>query len=258
MKTLMSALPLSAVGAAIAVASLAMPTHALIVFGNNISPITNTNSSVINDSNIDPGSGLPAPQRKAVASTTDSRSWMFNSAVLGLVSYDSADAPIIEIRSDNNGDPGAPVITLGNPNPTPTNGGRRNFTFTPTSGNTTLAPNTTYWLYLSGSSYNWFENGPVDGDGVAIEDSNGSSLPGNLPSAQNSSGWTFVSYEFTGNGSPNWGSGNGLRNAFAIDATEIAPVPFAFTPIPGLIVSGIIGAARRVRKSRNSEGVAEA
>lgn len=257
MKRLMSTLPLSAAGAAIAVASLANPVHALAVFGNNITPITNTNSTVINDSNVDPNNGLPAPQRKAVGFTTDNRGWFLNKVTVGLVSLDSADSPIVEIRSDSSGTPGTTVVSLSRVTTLPGNGGRKNFDFAPTTA-TTLLANTTYWLYLSGNTYNWFENGPVDANGDAVEDINGNALPGNDPAAINGSGWLSQGYKFTGNGSVNWGTGNGLKNAFAIDATEITPVPFAFTPIPGLIISGIIGSVKRTRKSRNAKGVAEA
>ncbi|GAP98318.1 hypothetical protein NIES2104_48730 [Leptolyngbya sp. NIES-2104] len=244
-------MPLGATGAAIVSMGWAIPAHALAVFGNNILPITNTNSTVINDSNVDPNTGQSSPQRKAVGFTTNSREWTLNTVTLGLVSLDLGDVPIVELRSNNNGDPGTTVVSLSRTTALPGNGGRRNFIFTPTA-TTTLSPNTTYWLYLSGGTYNWFENGPVDQDGVALEDANGNALPGDLPTALNGSGWSSQGYKFTGNGSLNWGEGNGLRNAFRIDATEITPVPFAFTPIPGLIVSGIIGGVRRARNKAKS------
>ncbi|BAU15254.1 hypothetical protein LEP3755_58120 [Leptolyngbya sp. NIES-3755] len=247
MKIKTDLLPLGVAGAAIVSLGWATPTHALAVFGNDILPITNTNSTVINDSNVDPNTGQPAPQRKAVGFTTDSRDWTLNNVTLGLVSLDSGDVPIVEIRSDNSGDPGTTVVTLSRTTALPGSGGRRNFIFTPTAA-TTLSPNTTYWLYVSGGTYNWFENGPVDQDGVALEDANGNALPGDLPTALNGSGWLSQGYKFTGNASLTWGTGNGLRNAFSIDADEITPIPFAFTPIPGLIVSGIIGGLKRARK----------
>ncbi|MGG6284425.1 PFE-CTERM domain-containing protein [Leptolyngbya sp. AN03gr2] len=246
MKSKTSLLPLGAAGAAIVSLGWATPTHALSVIGNNLFPISNTNTSSINDSNIDPATSLPAPQRKAVGFTTDSRTWAFNFADLGLVGLDASDAPIVELREDSLSNPGNPgtavVATLGNFNPTPTGGGRNVFRVTSTSGSVVLAPNTTYWLYLAGGAYNWYENGPTDPvTGLPTG-------PGDLPTALNSSGWAFVNYRFTGNGSLDWGAGNGIRNAFQIDADEITPIPFAFTPIPGLIVSGIIGGLRRARK----------
>lgn len=243
MKTLMSALPLSAAGAAIAVASLAMPTHALAVFGNQLyttNPISN-NSSGINNT------AAPNPQQKAVSFRTDSRAWTLNSVVLSLGQLDSADTPSIEIRADDGiGNPAATALfTLSNPALTDLVGDNDDFTFTATGG-FNLAADTNYWLVVTGRSYAWLRVGS-------------GTLPSQTPAALNSSGWTSPSgYKFTGEGSPTWGAGNGIRNAFQIDATEIAPVPFAFTPIPGLIVSGIIGAARRARKSRNAEGLAKA
>ncbi|WP_190379751.1 choice-of-anchor R domain-containing protein [Leptolyngbya sp. AS-A5] len=238
--------------------SWATSANALVTFGNQ-APITNTNASVINDNNNDPSTGQLSPQRKAVGFTTDSRNWTLNGVTLGLLSYDSADNAIIEIRSDSGGSPGTTLLTLNRPAIIPGGGGRRYFTFTP-SGSNVLAANTTYWLYVSGSSYSWFENGPVDPiTGEAQEDASGNALPGPLPTAQNGSGWQFVDYKFTGNGSLNWGPGNGVRNAFSIDASEITPVPFAFSPIPGLIVSGIIGGVKRARsKSHQAKSTAEA
>ncbi|MBD1844842.1 hypothetical protein H6F89_15855 [Cyanobacteria bacterium FACHB-63] len=232
-------LPLGAVGATMVSMSWATPTYALTVFGTPLNPFNITNASVINDQNS-------PPQQKAVGFTTDNQEWTLNSVTLSLLSYDTADIPfgVFEIRSNNpinGGQPGATHTILGNSNPTPTFGAPGNFTFTPTGGNTTLAPNTTYWLVATGTSYSWTQN--IDAN----------------PTASNGSGWTFLDYKFTGNGSPDWGIGNSVKNAFTIDATEITPVPFAFSPIPGLIVSGIIGGVKRARsKSRQAKGTAEA
>jgi hypothetical protein len=234
MKTIMSALPLSAAGAAIAVASWAMPSHALTTIGNTL---YDNGTNPFNQ----PTGISTTSQSKGVSFTTDSRAWSLNSVRLTLTGFDDGDSPLIQIRADNAGDPSTALVDLGNPNPPPDIEGEvKDFTFTPLSA-FSFAPNTTYWLVLSATTsniYNW----------VQLQ---------NNRTPTSTQGWSFNRYEFSTNGGTTWNTSS-IQNAFQIDATEIAPVPFAFTPIPGLIVSGIIGAARRARKSRNAEGVAEA
>lgn len=235
MKTLINALPLSVAGAAIAVASLATPTHALTTIGNEL---YNDGANPFSQ----PTGISTTSQSKAVAFTTDSRGWALNSVTLTLTGFDDLDSPLIQIRADNNGDPSSTgLVTLGNPNPVPDEEGTvKDFTFTPLTA-FEFAPNTTYWLVVASATdsiYNW------------------AALSRNTTptSTQN---WTFSRYEFSTDRGATWRSSS-IRNAFTIDATEIEGVPFAFTPIPGLIISGIIGGVRRARKSRDVEGAAEA
>lgn len=244
MKTLMSALPLSAAGAAIAVIGWTLPASALTVVGNDLWAPTVPPISFGNP--VENSTVLDNNQKKAVSFTTDSRSWSLNFVRLSLLAYENTDnGAIVEIReNDSSSNPGSVLTTLINP-VAPSSGAVNNFNF---AGSFTFNPNTTYWLTLSsslGDAYNWVK-------------------PQNTVDPTSSQGWTYNGYKFlganeaTGGGSGTVWTSSSIFNAFQVDATEIAPVPFAFTPIPGLIISGIIGAARRARKSRNAEGVAKA
>lgn len=224
MKIQKSLLPFGVAGAAIVSVGWANPAHALVTVGTDLyDPVTN---------NFVQPSGISNTQFKAVAFTTDNSSWTLDAVRLSLTGFDSGDSPLIQIREDNAGDPGAALVDLGNPNPVPTSSGAiRNFTFTPTAAFTFNA-NTTYWLVLTATTasiYNWAE----------LENNS-------VPPASTTQPWSFVGYEVQNETNPTWTSSS-IQNAFQIEATEITPIPFAFTPIPGLIVSGIIGGVRRAR-----------
>ncbi|MBD1823234.1 hypothetical protein H6F51_12170 [Cyanobacteria bacterium FACHB-DQ100] len=239
-------LPLGTVGATIVGMGWAVPSQALDVYGNTLYvPINSDNGSGINTGN--------PTQLKAVSFRTDNRDWTLNSVALSLREFTSADTAAMQIRTNLPEDPSNPsdtdnpsdtiLYTLINPT-VPGNGATNNFVFTAPGGSTLLA-NTTYWLVVTGNSFSW-----------------ANTINNDLPVAQNGSGWSSsptATYRFQGTGSPTWSAGDGIRNSFRIDASEITPVPFAFSPIPGLIVSGIIGGVKRARsKSQQAKSTAEA
>jgi hypothetical protein len=218
MKIKTNLLPLSVVGAAISAFGWATPTHALTVFGNPLNPSPG-------------GAGIDGTLTRAVNFRTSASDWTINSVVLSLSNIDAGDVPIVEIRGNSGTAPDSTVVaTLINPSFTGLANVVDNFTFN--ASGVALTANTDYWLVVSGENFSW------------------SRSTGSLPTASNGSGWTSPSGYRTSLDGTTWGaSGNNATNAnaFQIDANEITPIPFAFTPIPGLIVSGIIGGVRRAR-----------
>jgi hypothetical protein len=241
MKTLLSTLPLSAAGAAIAVAGWMSPAFALTVVGNQLWEAGSPGPPPVFGNPVQNSTVLDDNQKKAVSFTTDSRTWSLDSIRLSLLAYESNDnGAIFELRAnDNSGDPGSLLLTFANP-PAPSSGEVNNFNLT---GSFTFNPNTTYWLVLSsslGDAYNWVK-------------------PQLTVAPTSSQGWTYNGYKFLGASEASGGgtgtvwTNSGIFNAFEVNATEITPIPFAFTPIPGLIVSGIIGGIKRSKKSRKAE-----
>lgn len=229
-----SILPIGAAGVAIAAISWATPSHALITLGNQLyNASTNPFDGATGET-----TGISANiQQKAVAFNTGSTGWQINAITATLVGYENLDAPLIQLRADDGaGNPASTAILTFAlpPSPAPTSAGNiGNFTFSASSA-VPLAPNTTYWLLFSTSTsriYNW----------VALNN-----FPSSVPTS--TQGWNFTGYKFSDDGAVTWQSST-VQNAFNIDAT---PVPFGFTPIPGLIVSGFIWGANRLRRSRSN------
>jgi hypothetical protein len=145
--------------------------------------------------------------------------------------------PVVRIFSGSV-NPSAVVATLSGP--TITNSfPAQTFTFTPPSVPLTLAANTNYWVVLSaaaGNQFGWY----------TADDS---------PSAQNGSGFSFVSGVRSLNGGTSW-STNVLASVGAVSVQVIQPVPEPSTiMLAGIGVAGaiVVDQSRRRRFRRGSQ-----
>ena len=168
---------------------------------------------------------------KALAFTLPAgNNYSLDNAILRLGSYETGDAPLVQIRNDVGGsDPGSTVLANFT-NPTPQGEGVFNYTFTPT-GPLTFTAGTKYWLYVTSASgeFSWNASGPSTTP-TGIATSSG---------ARFASGASF--FDST------------VFNSFQINATEITG-PVASTPEPGAIAAlslfglGLLGVKGRRNK----------
>jgi hypothetical protein len=156
---------------------------------------------------------------------------------LALSGTSTSAVPVVRIFSGSV-NPSAVVATLSGP--TITNSfPAQTFTFTPPSVPLTLSANTNYWVVLSaaaGDQFGWY----------TADDS---------PSAQNGSGFSFVSGVRSLNGGTSW-STNVLASVGAVSVQVIQPVPEPSTiMLAGIGVAGaiVVDQSRRRRFRRGSQ-----
>jgi hypothetical protein len=227
----------------VATLGITAPSYALSTLIGNYPPNLPTNpttglpqlrTSTISPDGVDPVTGDPNGQKKAVSFTTPASGDLDLVDVnLILTGYDDADDANITIRQGSDILTAPTVATLDTHTPTGI-GVLDNFTFTSSTA-FTFSPSTTYWLYLDADSaaYNWVS--PTAANQVA-------------PSGTA----TYVGYQFSDDDGTTF-SNSGQFNSFLITTdSPTTAVPFDFSATPGLLLVGGLWGANKLRR-RGSE-----